>query len=50
MLRRDCPEEGLDPKAVREQSRRIQGKSGEDLERMLEDVYRALTVQGRTGS
>ncbi len=43
LLRRDCPKEGLDPEAVRAQSRRMQGKSGEDLERTLEDVYGVLT-------
>lgn len=42
LLRRDCPKEGVDPKAVREQSRRVSGKSGEDFERTLEDTYRVL--------
>ena len=50
LLRRDCPKEGLDPEAVRTQSRRILKKGDRDFERMLEDVYKALSIQGRTGS
>ncbi len=50
LMSRDCPDGGLDPKAVAEQSRRILKKRDLEFETTLEDAYRVLAGLVRTGS